>query len=89
MVEIGEEHVYTIPLRGAKNAPRWERSKKAVKEVFKYLEQHTKTDRKMIKVDPKISEKIWERGSEKPPSKIRVKAMKFEDGIVEAELAAK
>jgi large subunit ribosomal protein L31e len=88
MVEIGEEQVYTIPLRNAKHAPRWERSKKAVKVVFKYLEQHTKTDRELIRIDPKISEKLWERGSEKPPRKIRVKAMKFENGIVEAELAA-
>lgn len=87
MVEIGEEQVYTIPLRHVKNAPRWERSKKAVSLVFKYLEKHTKTDRNMIRMNPNISEKLWERGSEKPPSKIRVKTMKFQDGIVEAELA--
>ncbi|MBW6517139.1 MAG: 50S ribosomal protein L31e [ANME-2 cluster archaeon] len=88
MVQIGEEQVYTIPLRDAKLAPRWARSKRAVKVVFRFLEQHTKTDRELIRVDPKISEKIWERGSEKPPRKIRVKTMKFEDGILEAELAA-
>lgn len=87
MVQIGEEQVYTIPLRDAKLAPRWERSKRAVKVMFRFLEQHTKTDRELIRIDPKISEKIWEHGSEKPPRKIRIKAMKFEDGIVEAELA--
>lgn len=88
MVETGEEQVYTIPLRKIRFVPRWQRSKKAVSEVFKYLERHTKTDQSMIRMDPTISEKLWERGSEKPPSKIRVRAMKFEDGIVEAELAS-
>ena len=88
MVDIGEEQVYTIPLRAVKYVPRWQRSKKAVSEVFRYLERHTKTDRELIRMNPDISEKIWDRGSEKPPSRIRVKAMKFEDGVVEAELAA-
>jgi large subunit ribosomal protein L31e len=32
-------------------------------------------------------EKVWERGSTKPPSRIRIRAMKMEDGLVEAELA--
>jgi len=88
MVDTGEEIVYTIPLRAVKYVPRWQRSKKAVSEVFRYLERHMKTDRKLIWMNPEISEKIWDRGAEKPPSRIRVKAMKLEDGKVETELAA-
>ena len=88
MINVDEEQIYTIPLREVKYVPRWQRSKKAVSVVFKYLERHTKTDRSMIRMDHHISERIWERGSSKPPSKIRIKAMKFEDGILEAELAA-
>jgi large subunit ribosomal protein L31e len=42
----------------------------------------------LIRMNPDISEKIWDRGAEKPQSRIRVKAMMFEDGVVEAELAA-
>jgi large subunit ribosomal protein L31e len=87
MAGTGDEQVYTIPLRAVKYAPRWQRSKKAVNEVFKFLERHTKTDRTMIRMDPTISEKLWERGSGKPPSKIRVRTTKFEDGIIETELA--
>ena len=30
--------------------------------------------------------KAWERGIQKPPSRIRVRAVKLEDGTVEAEL---
>ena len=40
-----------------------------------------------IKLDKSINEMIWKQGSEKPPRKIRVRAMKFEDGQVQAELA--
>jgi len=40
-----------------------------------------------VKLDQTINEKVWERGSEKPPRKIRIRAMKFEDGQVQAELA--
>ena len=88
MVDAGDEQVYTIPLRAVKYVPRWQRSKKAVNEVFKFLERHTKTDRSFIRMDSTINEKIWERGSEKPPSRIRIRTMKFEDGILEAELAS-
>lgn len=88
MVETGDEQIYIIPLRAVKYTPRWLRSKKAVNEVFKYLERHTKTDRSQIRMDPSISEKLWERGSQKPPSKIRVRTIKFEDGILETELAS-
>jgi len=47
--------------------------------------KHMKSDD--VKLDQTINEKVWERGSEKPPRKIRVRAMKFEDGQVQAELA--
>ena len=40
-----------------------------------------------VKLDMSINERIWERGSQKPPLRIRVRAMKFEDGQVQAELA--
>ena len=40
-----------------------------------------------VKLDKSINEHVWSRGSEKPPAKIRVRAMKFEDGQVQAEFA--
>ena len=33
------------------------------------------------------NEKLWENGMRNPPSKITVKAVKFEDGLVEVSLA--
>ncbi|MDY6966324.1 MAG: 50S ribosomal protein L31e [Halobacteriota archaeon] len=82
---MSEEQIYTIPLRRAKSVPRWKRSNRAITEVRDYLSRHTKAEE--IKLDPEISEKIWERGSEKPPSRIRVKVTKDEDGVLEAKLA--
>jgi large subunit ribosomal protein L31e len=38
-------------------------------------------------IDPPVHRRIWERGIEKPPSKIRVRALKFEDGSVVVHLA--
>ena len=81
------ERIYTIPLRDVKKAPRWKRSKRAVTEVRKYLARHMKADPEEVKLDSSLNEAIWSRGSQKPPSKIRVKAVKFEDGGVEAEFA--
>jgi large subunit ribosomal protein L31e len=46
-----------------------------------------KVEPEMVKLDKTINEKIWERGTEKPPLSIRVRAAKFEDGEVQAELA--
>jgi large subunit ribosomal protein L31e len=85
MAEV--ERVYTIPLRSVKETPRWKRAKRAAMEVRKYLEKHMKTEANNIKIDKTINEKLWERGISKPPSKIRVRAVKFDDGIVEAELS--
>ena len=85
MAEKLEEHIYIIPLRDSRRAPRWKRSNAAIKAVRKFLAKHMKSGE--VKLDRSINEKVWARGAEKPPSKIRVRAMKMEDGQVQAELA--
>ncbi|NYT05087.1 MAG: 50S ribosomal protein L31e [Methanomicrobiales archaeon] len=85
MVEKLKEQIYIIPLRDVKKAPRWKRSNRAIKEVRSYLAKHMKSDD--VKLDRSINEHVWARGSEKPPRSIRIRAMKFEDGQVQAELA--
>lgn len=47
---------------------------------------HASGDDKRIYIGEDVNLKIWERGRERPPSKIRVKAMKLEDGLVEVSL---
>jgi large subunit ribosomal protein L31e len=85
MVEKLKEQIYIIPLRDVQHTPRWERGKRGMKAVRDFLARHMKSEE--IKLDQSINEAIWERGSHKPPSRIRVRAMKFEDGQVQAELA--
>ena len=85
--KVEEERVYTIPLRAVKHAPRWRRSKKAISEIRQYLAHHLSAEEDKVKLDPSINQKVWERGSSNPPNKITVRAMKFDDGVVEAELA--
>ncbi|MEA1908818.1 MAG: 50S ribosomal protein L31e [Euryarchaeota archaeon] len=82
-----KEQVYTIPLRSVKRTARWKRSKRAIKDVRAYLVRHMKADVENVKLDRTINEAIWRRGAQKPPRRIRVRAIRFEDGAVEAELA--
>ncbi len=79
--EVGER-IYTIPLRAVKKAPRWKRSNRAIAEIREYLKRHTKSE--YIFLDAAINEKVWERGSQKPPSRIRVRVTEEED-IIRAE----
>ena len=81
------ERVYTIPLRVVKQVPVYRRSNRAMTEVRAYLAHHMKTSPENVKIDPGLSEVIWARGDPKPPSRVRVRAVKFEDGGVEAEFA--
>ncbi|ADC64222.1 Ribosomal protein L31e [Ferroglobus placidus DSM 10642] len=87
MAEIVLERVYSIRLKHKmKRYPRWLRAKKAIRYVRRFLSKHMKADEDKIRLDTKINEKIWERGAQKPPTKIRIRAVKFDDGVVEAEL---
>lgn len=88
MTKIVVERVYSIRLKHKmKRYPRWLRAKKAIRYIRRFLSRHMKVDPDKIKIDPSVNEKIWERGAQKPPSKIRLRAVKFEDGVVEVELA--
>ena len=50
-------------------------------------ERRMKTEAEQVKLDKTINERLWEKGCEKPPLSIRVRAVKFADGEVQAELA--
>jgi large subunit ribosomal protein L31e len=81
------ERVYTIPLGVVKTVPVYRRSNRAIKEVRNYLAQHMKVHAEEVKIDPGLNKVIWARGDIKPPLRVRVRAVKFEDGGVEAEFA--
>ncbi|MEN6329228.1 MAG: 50S ribosomal protein L31e [Methanobacteriales archaeon] len=79
------ERVYTIPLRDVKKVPRTKRSPRATRYVRDFIQRHMKSDD--VKIDASVNEKIWERGIQKIPPRIKVKATKEEDGSVLVTLA--
>ena len=81
------ERIITIPLRATKAAPRTRRAMRAIKEIRENVARHMKTDADQVWIDQALNEKIWERGIQKPPKKITVKAVKYDDGLVEVSLA--
>ena len=80
------ERIITIPMRATKMAPRTKRATRAIKEIRDNIARHMKADVEKIWIDKSLNEKIWERGIQNPPRKITVKAVKFEDGLVEVSL---
>ena len=80
-----EERIYIIPLREVHKAPKKQRAARAVKLTREILKRHMKSEE--IKLDEKLNRKLWERGIEKAPPRIRVRAVKQDDGSVEAFLA--
>jgi large subunit ribosomal protein L31e len=79
------ERIYIIPLK--KNGIKSSRAApSAVKRVKSYLTRHMKVEEKDIWIDDSLNNALWSKGKYKIPSKIRVKAVKFEDGVVEAYL---
>ena len=80
-----EERIYTIPLRDVINkSVRNKRAPRAIKKIKQFLKRHMKAE--IVKIDNELNGKIWERGIEKPPARVRVKAVK-EGNVVIATLA--
>lgn len=87
------ERVFTIPLTVTKQIPRTKRAPRAIKEIKEYVRQHM-TDKgaekeeqqKEVWIDYRLNELIWSKGIENPPNKVRVKAIRFEDGLIEVSL---
>lgn len=78
------ERIYTIPLRKVKTSPRNHRTDRAVRAVKAYLSRHMKaTD---VWIDQAVNERLWARGMYRIPPRIRVRALKFDDGVVEVTL---
>jgi len=79
------ERIYIIPLKktnykSSKAAPT------AVKRVKNYLTRHMKVEEKDIWIDDSLNNALWSKGRYNITGKIRVKAVKFDDGVVEAYL---
>jgi large subunit ribosomal protein L31e len=78
------ERIYTIPLREVKSSPRNHQADRAIRAIKRYLTRHMKSED--IWIDASVNEAIWARGMYTIPSRIRVRARKFDDGVVEVSL---
>lgn len=81
------ERIMVVPLRKAKLAPRSRRANAAVKELRAFVMRHMKADEEHVWLDASVNEKIWSQGIRNPPNKVTVKAVKYDDGLVEVTLS--
>ncbi len=84
------EREYIVPLRkGWLKVPKYKRASKAVKILKQFIARHMKIydrDTRKIKIDQILNNEIRFRGMKKPPAKIKVKAVKYDNDIVRVEL---
>jgi large subunit ribosomal protein L31e len=97
--EIVEERVYTVPLGKALIQPPNKRTSRAVRMLKSFIIKHMKLEARKageteeeeeparLIIDNEVNEKLWSRGIEKPPRKIRVRAEKDKEGNVTVYLA--
>ena len=75
-----EKRVHVIPLRRETlKVGLWRRAPKAVKALRVYALKHYRTDK--VRVGKYLNEKLWERGTKHPPSKVKVVAIKENDKV--------
>lgn len=94
--EIVEEKTYTIPLGKALIMPPRKRAPRAMHMIRAYVVKHMKIPSRAeeedeepptLSITKEVNERIWGKGIEKPPRKIRVRAAKDKEGNVTLHLA--
>jgi large subunit ribosomal protein L31e len=93
--DIVEERFYTIPLRRAWIMPPKQRAPRAMRIIKSFVEKHMKIgvtkeaeeeteeekEERLI-ISAELNEKVWLRGIEKPPRRIKVRVVKDSEGNV-------
>jgi large subunit ribosomal protein L31e len=96
--EIVEERFYTIPLSRALVRPPKKRAPRAMQLIKIFVTKHMKMSMKVseeeeeeelpqLVISKEVNEKVWDRGIEKPPRKIKTRVTKDRDGNVIVYLA--
>jgi len=95
--EIVEERIYTIPLGKTWIMPPNKRAPKAMRIIRSFVTKHMKLEKrgegeeeeepKRLIISNDVNERVWMRGIEKPPRKIRIRAAKDKEGNVTVYLA--
>ncbi|MDH4213804.1 MAG: 60S ribosomal protein L31 [Candidatus Thorarchaeota archaeon] len=84
--EIIDERIYTVPLRRAYwTGSRPRRANRSVRILREFVEKHMKPEELLIQ--PEVNDRIWARGIQKPPRRLRIRATKNSDNLVRVYLA--
>ena len=78
---------YMVPLGRAFEAPRYRRSKVAMRIIREFATRHMKATE--VSIAEEVNEQIWSRGIKSPPRRIRLDMERDEDGIVSVKLPPK
>jgi large subunit ribosomal protein L31e len=70
------ERIYIVPFGKAYNGSRSVRSRKAIKLLREFMCRHMKSEPEEVAISTGVNELIWARGMQKPPRKIKVRALK-------------
>lgn len=70
---MADEKIFTVPLNEAYKKARVRRSPYAARIVKDFIKKHTKADE--VKLGENLNKKLWERGTKKPPRRVRIKAV--------------
>lgn len=75
MAEEKKERIYTVPLGKAYNYVRTKRAIRAVDLLRAFVSRHMKVPGWSVKISEALNESIWSRSMQKPPRKVKVKAV--------------
>jgi large subunit ribosomal protein L31e len=94
--EFVEERTYTVPLAKALIMPPRKRAPRAMHIIRSFVVKHMKIPSRaeeedeeppILTITKEVNEKVWSKGIEKPPRKIRIRATKDNEGNVTVHLA--
>jgi large subunit ribosomal protein L31e len=98
--EIVEERFYTVPLEKAWIMPANKRAPRAMRMLKAFITKHMKMETRLeasegeeekeparLIINNDVNMRIWSRGIEKPPRKIRVRVTKDKENNVTVHLA--
>jgi large subunit ribosomal protein L31e len=76
--------VHMVPLRRAFEAPKYRRTKVAIRVIREFTTRHMKATE--VKIDKEVNILLWSRGITNPPRRIRLEMERDEDGVVSVRL---
>ncbi|KUO91663.1 MAG: 50S ribosomal protein L31e [Thermocladium sp.] len=83
-----KEITMNVNLRRTREVSRTKRTPYGIRMLRSLAARHLDVEPAKVNISPAVNEVMWSRGIQKPPRKIRVKMIKYEDGSALIDLAA-